>query len=96
VLLLVAYGLEMLSLRRLTAAAFGTLMALEPAAALLIGAVGLHQVPDLTGVAGMALVVAAGVGATRAGARPGSAGGQLPGGAEPTPAGSFPPVTSSA
>jgi inner membrane transporter RhtA len=71
VLMLVAYGLEMLALRRLTAAAFGTLMALEPAIALLIGAVGLHQFPDLAGAAGMALVVAAGVGATRAGARPG-------------------------
>jgi inner membrane transporter RhtA len=70
VLLLIAYGLEMLALRRLTTAAFGTLMALEPAMALLIGAVALHQFPDLAGAIGMALVVAAGVGATRAGARP--------------------------
>jgi len=69
VLMLVAYALEMLALRRLTAAAFGTLMALEPAIALLVGAVGLHQFPDLAGAVGMALVVAAGVGATRAGAR---------------------------
>ncbi|MBU2667298.1 EamA family transporter [Actinoplanes bogorensis] len=70
VLLLIAYGLEMLALRRLTTAAFGTLMALEPAIALLIGAVALHQFPDLAGAIGMALVVAAGIGATRAGARP--------------------------
>ncbi|MBM2619427.1 EamA family transporter [Actinoplanes sp. LDG1-06] len=70
VLLLVAYGLEMLALRRLTTAAFGTLMALEPAIALLIGAAALHQFPDAAGAAGMVLVVAAGVGATRAGARP--------------------------
>jgi inner membrane transporter RhtA len=69
-LLLVAYGLEMLALRRLTTAAFGTLMALEPALALLIGAVGLHQIPDLTGAVGVALVVTAGVGATRSGSRP--------------------------
>ena len=69
VLLLIAYGLEMLALRKLTTAAFGTLMALEPAMALLIGAVALHQFPDLAGAFGMALVVAAGVGATRAGAR---------------------------
>ena len=70
VLLLIAYGLEMLALRRLTTAAFGTLMALEPAIALLIGVVALHQFPDLFGAIGMALVVTAGIGATRAGARP--------------------------
>ncbi len=70
VLLLLAYGLEMLALRRLTTAAFGTLMALEPAMALLIGAVALHQFPDPAGALGMALVVAAGVGATRAAGRP--------------------------
>ena len=69
-LLVVAYGLEMLALRRLTTAAFGTLMALEPAFALLIGAVGLRQIPDLAGAAGVALVVVAGVGATRGGIRP--------------------------
>jgi inner membrane transporter RhtA len=69
VLLVIAYGLEMLALRRLTAAAFGTLMALEPGLALLIGAVALHQIPSPVGVAGMALVVAAGVGATRTGSR---------------------------
>ncbi len=69
VMLLVAYGMEMLALRRLTTAAFGTLMCLEPAFGLLIGAIALHQIPDLTGAAGVALVVAAGVGATRTGAR---------------------------
>ncbi|GIF22181.1 inner membrane transporter RhtA [Actinoplanes tereljensis] len=69
VLLLIAYGMEMLALRRLTTAAFGTLMALEPAFALLIGAVGLHQIPGMAGVAGVTLVVAAGIGATRGGAR---------------------------
>src|SRR5207342_2001136 len=41
----VPFSLEMLALRRLTTAAFGTLMSLEPAIALLIGLVALHQVP---------------------------------------------------
>lgn len=68
-MMVVAYGLEMRALRTLTTGAFGTLMALEPAFALLIGAVGLHQIPGPPGVAGVALVVAAGVGATRVGAR---------------------------
>ena len=35
--------LEMLALRRLTTTAFGTLMSLEPAVALIVGLVGLHQ-----------------------------------------------------
>jgi inner membrane transporter RhtA len=69
VALLVAFGLEMLALRRLTTAAFGTLMALEPGFALLIGAAGLHQRPGPLGLAGMALVLAAGIGATRVGSR---------------------------
>ena len=65
----VPFSLELLALRRLTAGAFGTLMALEPAFALVIGFAALHQVPNLLGVAGVGLVVAAGVGAERSGAR---------------------------
>lgn len=65
----VPFALEMLALRRLTAGAFGTLMALEPALALVIGFVALHQVPNLVAVCGIGLVVAAGVGAERAGGR---------------------------
>jgi inner membrane transporter RhtA len=65
----VPFALELLALRRLTAGAFGTLMALEPAFALVIGFVALHQVPNLLGVLGVGLVVAAGVGAERSGAR---------------------------
>jgi inner membrane transporter RhtA len=65
----VPFALEMLALRRLTTAAFGTLMALEPAFALMIGFVVLHQVPDVLAVGGIVLVVAAGVGAERVGAR---------------------------
>ncbi|TQC42472.1 EamA family transporter [Rhodococcus sp. WS4] len=65
----VPFALEMLVLRRLTTAAFGTLMSLEPAFALIIGLVVLHQVPDQWAVAGIGFVVAAGIGAARAGAR---------------------------
>ena len=39
------FTLEMFSLRRLTTAAFGTLMALEPAFAMVVGFVVLAQVP---------------------------------------------------
>ncbi|MEV0810511.1 EamA family transporter [Micromonospora sp. NPDC050200] len=65
----VPFVLELLALRRLTTAAFGTLMSLEPAIALVIGLVALHQVPGVGAVAGIAFVVAAGIGAERAGAR---------------------------
>ncbi|MBZ5737616.1 EamA family transporter [Nocardioides mangrovi] len=65
----VPFTLELLALRRLSAGAFGTLMALEPAFALLIGLVALHQVPGPLGVVGVLLVVAAGVGAESAGTR---------------------------
>jgi inner membrane transporter RhtA len=69
----VPFILELLALRRLTTAAFGTLMALEPAFALLVGFVALAQVPSGLAVAGIGLVVAAGVGAERSGGRvPGS------------------------
>ena len=64
----VPFTLELLALRRLTTAAFGTLMALEPAFALVIGVVALHQVPDRLAVLGIAFVVAAGIGAERGGA----------------------------
>ena len=63
------FALEFLALRRLTAAAFGTLMSLEPAIAMLVGFLVLGQVPALAPLLGMALVVIAGVGATRTGAR---------------------------
>ena len=65
----VPFTLELLALRRLTTAAFGTLMALEPAFAMLVGLVALGQVPDVLGVTGIAFVVAAGIGAERSGAR---------------------------
>jgi inner membrane transporter RhtA len=65
----IPYTLELLALRRLNTAAFGTLMSLEPAFALLIGLVVLHQVPGLVSVVGIGFVVCAGIGAARAGAR---------------------------
>ena len=74
----VPFSLEMLALRRLTTAAFGTLMALEPAIALVVGLVALHQVPRWSAVAGIAFVVAAGVGAERTGARAPAAGDPSP------------------
>lgn len=65
----VPFALELLALRRLTTAAFGTLMALEPAFAMIVGFIVLHQVPGSAGAIGICLVVAAGIGAARAGAR---------------------------
>ncbi|MEV6633163.1 EamA family transporter [Actinoplanes sp. NPDC051470] len=65
----IPFSLELLALRRLTTAAFGTLMALEPAFALLIGLLVLSQAPTAIAVAGIAFVVLAGIGAERTGAR---------------------------
>lgn len=60
------YALEMLALRRMHPAAFGTLMALEPAIGLVLGLLVLRQVPTLLQVLGIVLVVLAGAGAQRA------------------------------
>ena len=67
---MVPFSLEMLALRRLNTAAFGTLMSLEPAFALVIGLVVLQQVPGWLATVGVGFVVAAGIGAERGGARP--------------------------
>lgn len=69
----VPFSLELLALRRLTAASFGTLMSLEPALAVVVGLVALQQVPGWVPLIGVLLVVAAGIGAERTGARPGVA-----------------------
>jgi len=79
----VPFSLEMLALRRITTAAFGTLMSLEPAIALLVGFVLLHQVPPAWSVVGVGFVVAAGIGAERTGARVAAPADDL----EPLPAG---------
>ena len=66
---LIPWTLELYALRRLTKAAFGTLMALEPAIALVIGLVLLHQVPAVAQIVGIGCVVLAGVAAERTGRR---------------------------
>ncbi|HEY5878350.1 MAG TPA: EamA family transporter [Nakamurella sp.] len=65
----IPFALEMLALRRLSTAAFGTLMSLEPAIALIVGLVALGQVPGALPVVGLVCVVVAGIGAERSGAR---------------------------
>lgn len=57
------YALELVALRRMNAHAFGTLMSLEPAFALLLGMVVLGQMPVASQVLGIAMVVIAGAGA---------------------------------
>jgi inner membrane transporter RhtA len=64
-----AFLLDLLALRRLPAPTFGTLVALEPALALLIGLVVLTQIPSLVAMLGVGLVVAAGIGVTRSSRR---------------------------
>jgi inner membrane transporter RhtA len=66
---LIPWTFELYALRRLTKAAFGTLMALEPAIALTIGAIVLHQSPALPQLVGIACVVVAGMAAERTGHR---------------------------
>jgi inner membrane transporter RhtA len=61
----VPYAAEIEALRRLPAATFGVLMSLEPAVAALIGLIALDQGLDTGEVIGIALVVAASVGAIR-------------------------------
>jgi inner membrane transporter RhtA len=65
----VPFTLELMALRRLTTAAFGTLMSIEPAFAMVIGYLVLSQAPDGAGVVGIVLVVTAGIGAARGGSR---------------------------
>lgn len=65
----VPFALEMTALRKLTTAAFGTLMSLEPAFALVVGIIVLDQMPSAWAVVGICLVVTAGMGAARSGAR---------------------------
>jgi inner membrane transporter RhtA len=65
----IPFSLELIALRRLTTAAFGTLMALEPAIGVVAGVVILGQVPHALQVVGVVLVVTAGVGAERNGHR---------------------------
>lgn len=66
-MLLFPYTLELLALRRLDAGTFGTLMSVEPAAAALVGAVMLRQIPAWGQALGIALVTVAAIGAARTG-----------------------------
>jgi len=63
------YALELLALRRLESAAFGTLMSVEPAAALLVGIAVLGQAPRPIQALGVLLVTTAAGGAARTGRR---------------------------
>lgn len=63
------FSLEMLALKRMTPTAFGTLMALEPAFGLIIGALVLGQMPAPLQLLGIVLVVVAGAMAQLGGRR---------------------------
>lgn len=65
----VAFGLEMLALRRMTHTGFGTLLSIEPAFGILIGLLVLAQTPSLMQLVGIALVIVAGAAAQRGGQR---------------------------
>lgn len=65
----IAFGLEMLALRRMTHTAFGTLLSIEPAFGILIGLLVLAQTPTLVQLAGIVLVIVAGAAAQRGGKR---------------------------
>lgn len=65
----IAFGLEMLALRRMTHTAFGTLLSIEPAFGILIGLLVLAQTPTLMQLLGIAIVIVAGGAAQRDGAR---------------------------
>lgn len=65
----IAFGLEMLALKRMTHTAFGTLLSIEPAFGILIGLLILSQTPTWFQVLGIIIVIAAGAGAQRGGRR---------------------------
>ena len=65
----IPYALELIALRRLAAAAFSILMALAPATAALAGFLLLGQHLTVWEMAGIVLVIAASIGAVRAGGR---------------------------
>ncbi len=71
----IPYSLELIALRRLSTAAFGLLMSLEPAVAALAGVLVLHQSLVLRTAVAIALVILASAGSTVAGRRPLDVGG---------------------
>ncbi|MDA8370304.1 MAG: EamA family transporter [Nocardiopsaceae bacterium] len=66
---LVPFLLEMLVLQRMSRTAFSTFISLEPAISLVMGMLLIAQTPVPLQVAGMALVVVAGIGAARSDSR---------------------------
>ncbi|NQX27798.1 EamA family transporter [Microbacteriaceae bacterium VKM Ac-2854] len=62
---LLPFVLELIALRRMRVAAFGTLMALEPGIATVLGLIVLAQAPDGFQAVGVLLVIVAGIGAQR-------------------------------
>lgn len=74
---LLPYSVEMVALRSLSTAAFGTLMSLEPAIGTLVGFLLLSQRPTWPQALGVVLVTVAGAGAVRSEAH-GSAAGPAP------------------
>lgn len=65
----IAFGLEMLALRRMTHTAFGTLLSAEPAFGILIGLLVLTQTPTIMQLVGIGVVIVAGIAAQRGGRR---------------------------
>ena len=65
----IAFGLEMLALRRMTHTAFGTLLSIEPAFGIAIGLLVLSQTPTVMQLIGVCLVITAGAAAQRGGSR---------------------------
>lgn len=65
----ISFGLEMLALKRMNHTAFGTLLAIEPAIAILLGLLVLSQSPTIMQVVGIGIVIAAGILAQRDGGR---------------------------
>lgn len=65
----IAFGLEMIALRRMTHTAFGTLLSIEPAFGILIGLLVFAQTPTLMQLARIAIVIFAGAAAKRGGRR---------------------------
>lgn len=63
------YSFELLALRKMTHHAFGTLMALEPGFAVVLGAAVLNQRPSVLQLLGISIVITAGAAAQRGGQR---------------------------
>lgn len=67
---LVPFLLEMVALQRMSRSAYSTFVSLEPAVSLVMGLLIIAQAPQTVQLAGMALVVVAGIGSARGESRP--------------------------